>query len=240
MTLLSICQDVADDIGISRPATIIGNSEETALRLLSQARAALKSLGKAYNWLELVTEYTFSTVDDQEDYDLPSDFSRLENQTLWDRTNFEQMRGPLTPQQWQEYKSSVLASTVTTWKRYRIRNVSGSTKFSIHPTPDSVDSLVFEYVSKNFCESSGGTGQATWAADTDVGVVDEDLIFLGTRWRMLRRLGMSYDEERLEYDNELSKAKGRNGGAPTLRLDDGPWYYLIDPLRNVPDTGYGQ
>lgn len=239
MTLLSICQDVADDIGVAKPSTIIGNTDETAVRLLSQAKAALLSLGRAYNWLELVTEYTFSTVASQEDYDLPSDFLHLENQTLWDRSNFERMRGPLSPQQWQEYKSSVLASTVTTWKKFRIRNVSGSTKFSIHPTPDAVESLVFEYISKNFCETSGGTGRATWTNDTDVGVVDEYLLTLGAKWRMMRRLGMSYDEERLEYDEELQKAIARNGGSSVLSLDEGPYYHLLDPIRNIPDTGYG-
>lgn len=239
MTLLSICQDVANDIGIASPTLIVGSSEETAKRLLSQSKAALKSLGKAYNWLSLQTEYTFSTVVDQEDYDLPSDFDRLINDTLWDRTNFEELRGPLSPQQWQEYKSSVLASTVTTWKKYRIRNVSGTVKFSIHPTPDAVESLVFEYVTQNFCETAGGTGQATWQADTDVGIVDEDLIFLGTRWRMMRRLGMSYEEEKAEYDNELDQAISRDGGAPMLKLYGRDRYRLIGP-DNVPDTGFGE
>ena len=240
MSLLSICQDVADDIGISKPTIIVGNTDQTATRLLAQAKAALKSLGNKYSWLSLVTEYTFSTVASQEDYDLPSDFARLENQTLWDRTNFEELRGPLSPQQWQEYKSSILASTVTVWKKYRIRNVSGSVKFSIHPTPDAADDLVFEYVSANYCQTSGGTGQTTWTADTDVGVVDEDLIFLGTRWRMLRRLGMSYAEEQAEYENELEMAISRDGGAAVLSLDQGPFYRLLSPYDNIPDTGYGQ
>jgi hypothetical protein len=238
MTLLSICQDVADDVGISKPTIIVGNTDETARRLLAQANAALKSLGKSNNWLELVTEYTFSTVASQEDYSLPSDFGRMENQTLWDRSNYESLRGPLSPQLWQEYKSSILASTVTTWKKYRIRNVSGTVKFSIHPTPDSVENLVFEYVSNNFCESSGGTGQTEWNADTDVGILDEYLIFLGTRWRMMRRLGMSYAEEKKEYEDELEKAWGRNGSSPMLNLAGRKRFHLIGS-DNIPETGYG-
>lgn len=238
MTLLSICQDVATDVGVAKPTVIVGNADETATRLLSAAQAALKSLGKAHNWLVLNTEYTFSTVASQADYSLPSDFSRLENYTLWDRTNFERLRGPLTPQDWQKYKSSILADTVTTWKKFRIRNVSGTTKFSIHPTPDAVESLVFEYVSKNFCESSGGTGQTKWQADADVGVVDEDLIFLGTRWRFMNRLGIPYDEEKDEYERELDKAWARDGGAPTLNIGGVQPYHLID-AGNIPETGYG-
>lgn len=238
MTLLSICQEVTDDIGLAKPTIIVGNSDETARRLLAQSQSALKSLGKAHNWLSLVTEYTFSTADGTDDYALPSDFSRLENQTLWDRSNFEELRGPLTPQEWQEYKSSILASTITTWKKYRIRNVSGNVRFSLHPTPDAIETLVFEYVSKNFCESAGGTGQSVWEADTDVGVIDEDLLFLGTRWRMMRRLGISYEEERIEYEREVATAWARDGGAPVLSLVGRREYHLLGP-ENIPETGYG-
>ena len=240
MSLLTICQQVANDIGISKPITIVGNPDQTAVRLLAQATVALEELGRAYNWLELVTEHPFSTVASQDDYSLPSDFSRLVNQTLWDRSNFEEIRGPLSPQQWQEYKSSVLASTATIWKKFRIRNVSGTTYFSIHPTPDAVESLVFEYSSKNFCESAGGTGQATWAADTDVPVLDPNLVFLGTRWRVMRRIGMSYADERDEYERELDKAKARNGGAPILSTEANNFFRLISPRDNIPDTGFGQ
>lgn len=238
MSLLSLCQDVTDDIGLAKPTIIVGNTDETARRLLAQAKAALKSLGKAHNWLSLVTEYTFSTAASTADYSLPSDFDRLENQTLWDRTNYEELRGPLSPQEWQEYKSSILASTVTTWKKYRIRNVSGTVQFSIHPTPDAVESLVFEYISANFCETAGGAGQTTWAADTDVGIVDEDLLFLGIRWRMMRRLGMSYEEERMEYEREVAQAWSRDGGAPVLSLVGRREYHLLGP-ENIPETGYG-
>lgn len=238
MSLLTICQNVADYVGTSKPTLIVGNTEETAVRLLACAQAAGKELQRRHNWLALITEHTFSTVASQEDYDLPSDYSRLLNQTLWDRSNYEELRGPLTPQQWQEYKSSVLATTSTIWSRYRIRNVSGTVKFSVFPTPTAVNSFVFEYISKNWCESSGGTDQEAWAADTDTGILDEYLLELGTRWRMLNRLGMVYAEEKSEYENEVGQAKARDGGAPILNISGRKRYQLIGP-QNVRDTGFG-
>lgn len=238
MTLLSICQQAARAVPLAAPSIIVGNTNETASLLLACAQDEGNALSRRYNWLSLVKEHTFSTVASTEDYSLPSDFSRLENQTLWDRNNYESIRGPLSSQQWQEYKSSVLATTNTVWKRFRIRDVSGTVKFSIHPTPDAAETMVFEYVSDNWCETSGGSGQSAWAADTDVGVLDEYLLGLGIKWRLLNRLGMIFDEEREEYEREVIKAIARDGGAPILNLTGRARYHLIGP-ENVQDTGFG-
>lgn len=238
MTLLAICQHVARITPVAVPTVIVGSSDQTASLLLACAQDEGESLARTFNWLDMVTEHTFSTVAAQADYDLPSDFRNLVNQTLWDRDNFEELRGPLSPQEWQRYKSSVLADSVTTWKRYRIRNVAGAVKFSIDPTPDSVETLVLEYASNAWCKSSGGTLQAEWLADTDTGVLDEYLMRLGIQWRFLKRLGMSYEDERVEYDREVSQAKARDGGAPVLMLSGRRRLQLIGP-QNVPDSGFG-
>lgn len=238
MSLLTLCQNAINGIPLKAPTVIVGNTEETAKLALISAQQEGKSLMRRHNWVSLQTEYTFSTAASTEDYSLPSDFNRLINETLWDRTNYTQTRGGMSPAEWQEYKSSVLSSTVTNWKRYRIRNVSGTVKFSIFPTPDAVESMVFEYISENFCTDSGGTGQNAWAADDDAGVLDEYLMELGVRWRMLSRLGMAYDEEREEYEKEVRQAIARDGGAPTLSITGRRSFSLIGPA-NVPDTGFG-
>jgi hypothetical protein len=238
MSLLTICQNVAKIAGVASPSAVIGLSDETAQLLLACANRAGKSLEKRHQWLDLVTEYTFNTVASTANYELPSDYSRLVDGTLWDRSNYEQIRGPLSPQEWQLHKSSILASTATTWKQFRIRNVSGNRRFSIHPTPDAIESLVFEYVSKNWCESSGGTGQSEWLADTDVGILDEYLIELETTWRFLSRLGLAYEEEFNEAQNQVNQAIARDGGMSVLSLSRKSGFKLIGP-DNVPETGFG-
>ena len=239
MTLLTICQEVARDIPIEVPNQVFGNdSDETAKLLYSSANRAGKWLSTRTNWVDMVKEYTFSTVASQEDYDLPSDFKFIVNDTLWDRSNYESIRGPLNPQEWQRYQSSVLADTITTWKRYRIRDVSGTKKFSIHPVPDAVENLVFEYLSTSWCESAASVGQNAWLADSDTGVIDEELIYLETRWRVLNRLGLSYAEEKQEARTQIDIAVSREGGAKKLNLSSSRNIRLLGP-ENVPDTGFG-
>jgi hypothetical protein len=48
---------------------------------------------------------------------------------------------------------------------------------------------VFEYQSTYFCQSSAGADQSAWAADTDVGVLDENLMELGVIWRFKKKNG---------------------------------------------------
>lgn len=240
MTLLSVCQDVADDLVIEKPDTIVGNSNDTARALLSSAKSAAKSLYKAHVWIRLQKEHTFTTTASTADYDMPSDYGRLLGRTVWDRSNFNDMKDGLSPVQWQAYKSSILGDTPATWKRFRITNSSATKTFTIHPTPTVTgETLVFEYVSNKWCEADDGTLKSDFTLDDDNVLFDEHLWFLGTRWRVLNRFGLAYVEERAEYEMELNKAKANEGGMKTLSITKASMNAKLLDSTNIPDTGYG-
>ena len=179
-------------------------------------------------------QFTFG----QSDYPLPSDFERPIDNTMWDRTRYWAMRGPQSPQQWQMYKSSIIGKAAIE-RRWRIRNIGGTNLFSIDPVPtDKGAALVFEYVSNGWCKSAGGAYQSQWLADTDIGVLDEYLIQLGTRWRMLRRLGISYSEELDEYERQVSKAAAQDGGAAVLSIVPVNAWNFLTPYGNVQDGNF--
>ena len=237
MTLLSICTSAAQSVGIAAPSIIVGNSDDNAVRLLALAQRAGKSLFKRANWTILQKEYTFPTVASTAEYDLPSDFDHFIDDTAWDRTFFWSIRGPLSPQEWQILKSG-LATSVALRKRFRVKQSVASTgdKFFIDPTPSAVNTIVFEYVSNAWCNSASGTGQTAWAADTDVGVLEEYLIELELIWRIQERLGMAYQEAKAEADLEINRAIARDGGAPVLFTARRG--YRLPPV-NVPQTNFG-
>lgn len=176
----------------------------------------------------------------QSDYTLPTDFRRPIDNTFWDRSRYWSMRGPQSPQSWQLYKSSVIGRA-SIQRRYRFRSIGGvgNIKLSIDPVPfDNGSKLVFEYQSNAWCQSASGTPQTSWLADTDVGVVDEYLLTLDIQWRLLRRLGLSYNEELDEFESQVAKAVSIDGGAPTLNLAPSDQLHLIGPFQ-VPETGFG-
>lgn len=178
----------------------------------------------------------------QSDYPLPADFERPVDNTFWDRSRFWAMRGPQSPQQWQLYKSSVIGRA-SIQRRYRFRSiVNNGTRgmfLSIDPTPlDNGSQLVFEYVSNAWCQSATGTPQSSWQADTDVGTVDEYLIRLSLKWRLLRRLGMAYSEELDEFERQIDKAMAQDGGGAILDMTPTMNLSLLGPW-NIPETNFG-
>lgn len=219
MSLLTICQNVAREVAIAVPSTIVGNTAEEAVTLLRFAQREGRQIAEARDWSVLLREHAFTTVAGTAAYDLPTDFRRFLTGTAWDRTEQEPMRGPITGMEWQFRKSGIVTSTIQ--RRWRVLPVSGVAKFTIDPTPASAASLVFEYVSTSWCQSAGGTAQSAWAADTDTGRIDEDLVELGMIWRVLARLGRAYAEERAEYEIEKMRRWARDGGMAILRLDGG-------------------
>ncbi|HEY1299245.1 MAG TPA: hypothetical protein VGF07_02035 [Stellaceae bacterium] len=251
MTLFTICESVALDLGVNLPQPpVYGSRVPAAQRLYAQARRAAVSLWRRAPWVELVTEYNF-TASGVSDYPLPDDFGWMVDDTLWERSRYWALRGAMSPQKWQVYKSSIYGRA-TIWRRWRIRLPSGAgagspAMFSIDPpiaATDSTSQFVFEYVSKNWCVSNvAGQPQvmaSDWTSDNDESLLDEWLIELDTRWRMLRRLGLAYDDEQDEAEREIDKAVARNGGGaildlvPSNKRDDFIGQYTLGAFPPVP------
>lgn len=174
----------------------------------------------------------------QQFYTLPSDFERMIDNTLWDRTRFWAMRGAQSPQEWQVYKSSAIGRA-SIQRRWRIISVNNVDYFAIDPVPtDNGSYLVFEYVSNAWCQSATGTKQTQWMADTDTGILDEFLMRMGVIWRVLDRLGMNYLTAKDDYERAVNKATAADGGAATLNMAPIEHLTLIGPW-NLPETGFG-
>jgi hypothetical protein len=247
MTLLSICQQVADESGVTRPSYIIGNNDLTARRLLAAAKSAGRELAEGriraangnvitvHDWSALRKEQTFTTTASDYDYVLDStgiitdnDFQRIVKDTIWDRTNNRWIRF-VEPVEWQNYVSGLITIGID-----KIATIRGG-QLLIHTTPTSTDTYAFEYISKHWCESSGGTGQTTWAADTDVGVLPDDLLELGTRWRFKEMMGLPYAEDKLDYLEAVMVAQGHDIPTGTVNMAEPRMIFT----GNIPDTGYG-
>ena len=105
MSLLSICQNAADEVGIRRPTAII-NAKRVGRELVKM------------NIDYLIKEHTFPTVASQEIYSLPSDFDHFVPFTNWNRTTSRRMY-PIQPNEWQYFRSGL--ATVSLNDRFRIK-----------------------------------------------------------------------------------------------------------------------
>lgn len=242
LTLLQLIKDVADEVGIARPSSVIGSSDREVQRLLTFSKREGRDLMRSAQWTRLQRLHTFSTVAATAEYSLPSDFDRIIPSTEWDRAKYEPLLGPLTPQRWQAIKSGLIGSGVV-GRRYRVVRSDSSVdrKFRIDPTPDSSSAgqtLAFEYISGYWCASLGGTAQATWAADNDYTLLPEDLHTLGTVIRFKRSVGLDYASEADEFASMMNQFASQDRPAPVLSMAPSPYIRMIGP-SNLPDSGLG-
>ncbi len=235
MSLLSVAQAVAEEIGLKSPSTVIGNSDRQVKQLLRLINRSGRVLAKK-NWAILQKEATFSTVNGTAAYALETDFDRLLDFTAWDRTNYWQLRGPLSPKEWQ-IKKSALVATATLRSNFRIKPDTRVNKLYVDPTPTSTNTFVYEYASNQWVKASdNASGKTAYALDTDIAIIAEELIELDVIWRMLARKGFAYDEEKREAEMQIDKAFAEDGGAQLLDFG-GPHIALAERL-NLPEGNF--
>lgn len=212
MTLLTTSQEILKQTkSATVPLTIIGNTQSEAVQILQAMSLAVINVSRSYEWQELQKEHTFNSVASTEGYALASDFDRMVNNTFWNTTNSRKVLGPESPQRWRELKNAT-ASTSSANDFFRIRD----DETQLYPTPTAVEAYIYEYISNLIVESSGGTGQATWAADTDVPTVDEYMVKLNATWLYLKMQGRPYAEEQREYDLAVAERASINGAKKTI------------------------
>lgn len=212
MSLLTLIQGAADRIGLRRPTTVINNtSDKNAATLLGFAQQEGKELARRASWQKLTQEATFATANGTAGYDTESDFDWYINDTIFNRTQRRRLTGPLSNDEWQLVQSS-LVNLVNPGFRFR------GGQIVITPTPTSIETIAYEYVSKNWCESSSGTDQVAWAADDDVGLLDEELMTLGVVWRFRQAKGFDYSEQFRTYETQVAQAIIRDGAKPRLSM----------------------
>lgn len=209
MSLLTIVQHAADRLGLTRPSTVISSPDENARILLGMAQEEGKALADRHTWQALQTEYTFATVNGTASYALPTGFDALIKDTVFNRTQRRRMQGDLSPSQWQETQASLVTMVNPA---FRIRG----SLFYISPTPTAAETVAYEYVTKNWCQSVASVGQTEWTADTDTALLDEELFKLGVIWRFKSRKGFDYAEDMQTYEVAVNKAIFKDGARVTI------------------------
>ena len=218
MSLLTMCQDGADLLGLARPNAVVSASDNTVRRILALANVEGQTLAKRTRWQALIKEATHTTLaatDQGAIETIAPGFSWLIGRSVWNRTSQDRVGGPLSAAEWQARQA---APATGPYSEFRLR----AGKLLMDPTPSAGQTIALEYGSRYWCQSSGGTDQEAWAADTDIGVLSEALMKLGLVWRFKQASGLDYAEAFRHYEIEVADAIAKDGGGrPSLRLDGG-------------------
>lgn len=231
-TVLSICTDAADEMSFDRSGTIVANtSDNTAQKMLRHLTRTCRQLAARYDWQELRREKTFTTValaDQATATPIPTDFLRFVPDTLYNRTKRYRVVF-LNAEEWQGYQASL------TTRVYDAAVMRGGTLL-MAPTPAAGQTVAYEYITRYIAlQADGTTYVSTFAADTDVPTLDEELLILGTVWRYLQAEGSDYAEAFREYELRLNDLLKMNGGRRVIDMG-GAGSDRIPIVPRVPDT----
>lgn len=222
MSLLTIIQRAARSMSLAVPTAVVNSSDPQVQQMWELANEAGEELARDFDWQILRREQTFLTVADAEQANwFPSDFDRFLSDTQFNRSTRRNLIGPITPQQWQAIQAQPQLNRVfLAW-------IERGGEVLVTPEPAAGETIAYEYISENWCQSSLGAGQTAFLADADTALIDERLIRLSLRWRFLAAKGLSYAEEMRTFGIELEKAKARDGGNTVINsTGSGPGGYV--------------
>lgn len=212
-SLLVIAQDAADQIGLARPSTVIGNTADEVAQIIRFANQEGIELAGRGPWQVLTKEQTFTTVAAEiQTSAIPSNFGRFIHETFWNRTRKRPLYGPVSAQEWQN-----LQAWSSNPMRDTFRQRGGD--ILITPTPTAGDTIAYEYVSKNWLTNDAGdTARSKWAADNDIPILDAELIKLGIVWRYRQSRGLPYEDDLAFYNAQVEDALREDGPRRTLSM----------------------
>ncbi len=177
-TILSIIKQFCWRKNLPAPTAVVGVNTPTEQQYLS----LLKEIGddlrnRPFQWPQLKRTYSFLTVTDQTNYQLPGDFYRTLDSTQWDVTNQWPLNGPIS-----DYNMTVLQYSVIgvqPWKSFRILgpvNYIHATSpfqmtsrgwFQINPAgANDTDELAIGYLSTNWLWPRNWVANTVYAANT--------------------------------------------------------------------------
>lgn len=233
-TALQILTQVAGEIGLPRPNTIVSSTDVQSVQLLSALNAAGNDLATLYPWEQLTAEWVFQTVEGQGAYDLPADWSYARDMTQWDRTNHWPLLGPKSPAEWSWLKGGLMATAPRT--RYRIYD----NKFQIWPVPAApftAYTFAVEYIKGTWVDQASGDDTAMVMLDSDVCQFDPWLLVKYTKVKWYNLKQMPSDKVEADFVLLFNRLTGKDTGAGVLSLAPGYPPQFLGPW-NVPDGSW--
>ena len=182
-----------------------------------QLNALLNALGldlaRRYQWTHLQKEHAFYTEANVSLYEMPSDFLRLLDGTVWNRTDALPVPEGATPAQWQAMKSGTVVPI------FQVSRIFGNLT-QIHPVPSSAQIVAYEYQS------------GFWLTDAVAAWAPSETVALGAR-----RTNDGGKVYVCTTAGETAGSGGPTGTASGQGDNTAVWGFLAYSVQTLPPNG---
>ena len=189
MTLLTIAQGLARNVGMQVPSSVVGNAAREWVEALQFANETGEELARRVDWGQLQASATLTGDGTNKVHALPAAFARL-NQGVCVRAGASIVR-PLSRAEW-----NTLTPVEGTPRYFLLEGA----EITLFPFLADLATVTVQYQAKNWTDAGG----SAFTADTQSSLIDEGLFLKGlvVRWR--RQKGMPYQDEEAEYEAALA------------------------------------
>jgi hypothetical protein len=253
MTLLTLVQGAARRCNIAQPATCIGNPDPTVQQFVDFSQDAGDELVSRWTWPYLRRPGALATPSGQPAritgdgtttiFPLPSDWARFAPSDTLTSSLYPTLTlsGPVNEEDLLRFKQLPFTPLPSLW---HLIGDAGSTQIYIefYPAPASGEIISFVYGAGGLWILSGGTNVGAWLTDSDIMLIPERLVRLGTIWRWKRAKGLSYAEEFAMTERSFDRVAGQQSQGRTIRTTTEPlrgaeWFpgSIIDNTTGYPE-----
>lgn len=231
---LQIARQAAQELGLPAPAELVTSQEQTSIQMLGLLNAAGNELLNIFEWQFLNKTFLLTTIAGNGKYAIPSDVSRIINQTMWDYGNRRPAYGPVSSQGWQVLTNALIS--VGPFARYRVVDNS----IEILPIPGQSDHIFdFQYISNGWVHNYLDPALYTnfILNDLDTPMFDFWLLVKLLKVKMWQAKGLDVTAYVSDFTRTLDALTGMDHGAPVLGLANSfktPWLTMY----NVPDGNW--
>lgn len=239
-TAQNIINAAANESGLTAASTFdpFTSSDPAFVQLVQLLTSAGRELYGMHEWNTLNKTYSLTTHSvDSGNYDLPTDFGYMIDQTGWNPTNRLPLGGPLTPQNWEYLVSTGLAAN-TIYVSFKINQ--GQFQILPQPPPEG-EVITFEYISRNWVAVTAAPtvpAQDNVRIATDVVLYEPILIVKFLKLRFLEAKGFDTTAAAGQFLNMFNSYTDKDVSAQTLNMARMRVFPYLG-WRNIPETNYG-
>lgn len=216
-TILHIASDACDDLSIQRPVTLFpaSNEGDASDRKLTRALTrTLQFLTASYDWSVLQVRHVWTATATEAQADgLPVDYLRPIMGTAWDDTLRRPLVGPLTAQEWNQFKSSAIGRIEPAYAIF-------GAELLMNPIPVAGREFSYMYIRNAIAMDAADLMINKLGADSDIPLWDDELITQGVVYHWKKAERYDYAQDEIDFKTLMQDRIKRDGGGRILQMGE--------------------
>lgn len=177
---------------------VSSTTSEQAMVYLTSANKVARRISEIYDWNNLSLDYSFNTSIGEQEYNLPSDFKRLNTTYLYNITN-----NLIIKSETSDRALASKANKTTNWTAARFRIIREKLKFTVAADQNNV--IDYTYISNQYAknEEAGTVYKELFTTNNDMFLLDDELLIIGIVIDLKAQYGFDNSLEVSEFDTRV-------------------------------------